>query len=114
MGAAHLDGKVGPMQPPGTHRVSDGSRVEFPAAIAAWTSAARPVPERLAGSYHATITYKELGEEVQEVTGIKTRVLLMSWSRVELFEQVRRDQRAGDLRSGSWLGPIMCTGGRRG
>jgi hypothetical protein len=124
----------------------------------------------LAGSYHATITYKELGEEVQKVTGIKMRVLLMNWigqvpggvsreshlkgqpllspepapagpvfganfgpalvlifasvssarrsgmarSRVELFEQIRRDQRAGDLRSGSWLGSIMCTGGRRG
>ena len=77
--SAHSGGMVGPMQPPGTYRVSDGSRVEFPAAIAAWTSAALPVLERVAGSYHATITYKELGKEVQEATGIKTRVLLMNW-----------------------------------
>lgn len=67
------------MGTPGTYRVSDGSRVEFAAAVAAWTAAAVPVLERVARTYHATISYKELGEEVQQVTGIRTRVLLMNW-----------------------------------
>jgi hypothetical protein len=67
------------MGTPGTYRASDGSRVEFAAALAAWTAAAVPVLERVARTYHATISYKELGEEVQQVTGIRTRVLLMNW-----------------------------------
>ncbi len=67
------------MENPGTYRASDGFRVDFPDAIAAWTTAALPVLERVARSYHATITYKELGDEVQQVTGIHTRMLLMNW-----------------------------------
>ena len=38
----------------------------------------------------------------------------MARSRVELFEQIRRDWRAGGHRSGSWRSGIMCTGGRCG
>ena len=72
-------GIVTGMGTPGTYRVSDGSRVEFAAALAAWTAAAVPVLERVARTYHATISYKDLGEEVQNVTGIRTRVLLMNW-----------------------------------
>ena len=72
-------GIVTGMGTPGTYRVSDGSRVEFAAALAAWTAAAVPVLERVACTYHATISYKDLGEEVQHVTGIRTRVLLMNW-----------------------------------
>ena len=53
----------------GTYRVSDGSRVEFAVALAAWTAGAVPVLERVARTYHATIAYKDLGEEVQRVTG---------------------------------------------
>ena len=67
------------VETPGTYRVSDGSRVEFSAALAAWTAAALPVLEEVARTYHATITYKELGDQVQEATGIYTRVLLMNW-----------------------------------
>lgn len=78
-GAALRSGIVTNMGTPGTYRVSDGSRVEFAAAVAAWTAAAVPVLERVARTYHATISYKELGEEVQHVTGIRTRVLLMNW-----------------------------------
>jgi hypothetical protein len=36
------------------------------------------VLERVARTYHATISYKELGDKVQHVTGIHTRVLLMN------------------------------------
>ena len=68
------------MGTPGTYRVSDGSRVEFAAALAAWTAAAAvPLLERVARTYHARISYKDLGEEVQQATGIRTRVLLMNW-----------------------------------
>ena len=35
--------------------------------------------QRVARTYNATISYKELGGEVQYVTGIHTRVLLMNW-----------------------------------
>jgi hypothetical protein len=67
------------MTPPGTCRTSDGSAVEFSAAIDAWTAAAIPVLEQVARSYHATISYKDLGEQVQGTAGIRTRVLLMNW-----------------------------------
>jgi hypothetical protein len=67
------------MGTPGTYRMSDGSRAEFAAAVAAWTAAAVPVLERVARTYHATISYKEPGDEVQRATGIHTRVPLMNW-----------------------------------
>jgi hypothetical protein len=67
------------MGTPGTYQVVDGSRVEFAAALEAWTAAAVPVLERVARTYRATISYKDLGKEVQQVTGIHTRVLLMNW-----------------------------------
>jgi hypothetical protein len=72
-------GIVTRMRTPGTYRLSDGSRVEYAAALVAWTAAAVPVLERVARTYHSTISYKELGDEVQHVTGIHTRVLLMNW-----------------------------------
>lgn len=77
--AAVGSGIVADMGTPGTYRVSDGSRVEFADAMTAWTAAGIPVLERVARTYHATISYKELGEEVQHVTGVRTRVLLMNW-----------------------------------
>ena len=75
-------GIVTGMGTPGTYRVSDGSRVEFAAALAAWTTAAVPVLERVARTYHATMFYKELGDEVQYVTGIHTGVLLDELDRI--------------------------------
>jgi hypothetical protein len=47
--------------------------------VAAWTAAAIPALERVAGVYHATITYLDLGEQVQDRSGIRTRMLLMNW-----------------------------------
>jgi hypothetical protein len=76
---ASRSGIVTGMATPGTYRESDGSRVEFAVAVAAWTAAAVPVLERVARNYHATISYKDLGDDVQQVTGIRTRVLLMNW-----------------------------------
>jgi hypothetical protein len=83
------------MAPPGTYRVSDGSPVDFPAAVAVWTTAALPVLERVARTYRASITYKELADEVQEFTGIKTRVLMMHWIGQVLGGASRESHRRG-------------------
>jgi hypothetical protein len=67
------------MGQPGTYRQGDRTPVEFADALAEWTAAAIPILERVARTYHGTITYQELGEQVQEATGIRTRMLLRYW-----------------------------------
>jgi hypothetical protein len=64
---------------PGTYREIDKSAVSGPDALVAWVERARPALERTAKTYHATITYKELSEEVQSQSGIRTRRLLQHW-----------------------------------
>lgn len=64
---------------PGTWRVADGQRVEFSEAQRGWADAARQVLLEVAGSYHAYTTYLELGEAVQDRTGVRTRSLLTNW-----------------------------------
>jgi hypothetical protein len=64
---------------PSTYKVADDSAVDVDDARAAWVAVARPALERTAGTYHATITYAELAEEVQEGSGIRTRRLLQNW-----------------------------------
>lgn len=64
---------------PGTYRVADGSRVEFTAAMAAWAPIAYEVLVATASRYRAVITYGELSEEIQERSGIRTRMLLANW-----------------------------------
>jgi hypothetical protein len=66
-------------QGPGTWRVADGSAVAFATAKQAWTLAARDVLIRTARRYHSYITYGELANEVQEVTGIRTRSQMRNW-----------------------------------
>ncbi len=83
------------MRTPGTYRVADGSYVDYSAAIAAWTAAALPVLEGVARTYHATITYQELGDQVQDATGIHTRVLLMNWIGQVLGGASRESHRRG-------------------
>lgn len=83
------------MKGPGTYRVSDGSPVDFQEAISAWTAAALPVLELVAHTYRATITYKELADEVQETTGIRTRVLMMHWIGQVLGGASRQSHRRG-------------------
>lgn len=83
------------MHGPGTYRVSDGSPVDFQEAILAWTAAALPVLERVGHTYRATITYKELADEVQEATGIRTRVLMMNWIGQVLGWASRQSHRQG-------------------
>lgn len=83
------------MRTPGTYRVADGSYVDYSAAIAAWTAAALPVLERVAGTYQATISYQQLADEVQGATGIHTRVLPMNWLGQVLAGASRESHRRG-------------------
>ena len=69
--------------------------VRTAAAIDAWTTAALPVLERVARSYRAAITYKELGEQVQAASGIRTRMLLMNWIGQVLGGAARQSHQRG-------------------
>jgi hypothetical protein len=64
---------------PGTYRESDGSRVDFATAKQAWAEAARPALLRAASVYHGWISYGDLAEEVQTLSGIRTRALMHYW-----------------------------------
>lgn len=67
------------MDEPGTFRVSDGAPVAFATATATWTEVARSTLLRTAMEYQATISYKGLAEEVQVVSGIRTKMLPWHW-----------------------------------
>lgn len=64
---------------PGIYRVSDESVVALSDARAEWGAAAYTILVDTARTYRAVITYKEMAEEVQERTGIRTRMLLTNW-----------------------------------
>jgi hypothetical protein len=66
-------------QLPGTYREATGDRVDFQVALFEWEEAARPSLLSVARHYHATVTYEELAEEVQHLSGVRTRVLLPNW-----------------------------------
>jgi hypothetical protein len=72
---------------PGTYRVADGTRVEFADALATWVPLAYDELVATANKYNAYVTYLELSERVQEVSGIRTRMLLTNWIG-KLLEQV--------------------------
>lgn len=78
---------------PGTYRVADGSRVAFAEAVATWIPLAYDELIATAHRYHAVITYLELSEHVQEVSGIRTRTLLTNWIG-KLLEEVARRAKA--------------------
>jgi hypothetical protein len=72
---------------PATYRAADGARVEFADALPVWTPLAYEELLTTAASYGGVVTYKELGEHVQEASGIRTRSLLTNWM-VKLLEAV--------------------------
>jgi hypothetical protein len=82
---------------PGTYRQADGSAVLFADAVHAWATAAMPALAQTAQTYNGVITYAELGEEVQERTGIRTRMLLMNWIGQVLEEVAPECERRGEL-----------------
>ncbi|RPK75523.1 hypothetical protein EES45_24820 [Streptomyces sp. ADI97-07] len=61
-----------------------------------WAQEAYAVLIDAARTYHAVITYKELGEEVQQRSGIHTRSLLHNWIGSVLAKVVREAHRRGD------------------
>ncbi|MGQ0824239.1 MAG: hypothetical protein ACT4OX_04255 [Actinomycetota bacterium] len=67
------------MSEPSTYRVSDGEAIEFAQAATTWAAAARPVLVELARRYGSLVTYKELSQELQETTGIRTKKLMHHW-----------------------------------
>jgi hypothetical protein len=64
---------------PGPWRTADGSAVELNDAKAAWALSARDVLIKTAKHYNAHVTYKELAEQVQELSGIRTRSPMRHW-----------------------------------
>lgn len=64
---------------PGTRRITDGTAVPFGDAKAAWALAARDVLIRTARRYHGYVTYGELAEQVQLISGVRTRSQMRNW-----------------------------------
>ncbi len=62
----------------------------------AWGSEAYLILVGVAQTYHAVITYKELAEEIQSRTGIRTKTLLHNWIGPILGRVVREAHRRGD------------------
>ncbi|MGH3213950.1 MAG: hypothetical protein ACRDPY_48065 [Streptosporangiaceae bacterium] len=72
---------------PGTYRVADGARIQFADALEDWVPFAHDELLATAHRYNAYVTYLELSERVQELSGIRTRMLLTNWIG-KLLEQV--------------------------
>lgn len=64
---------------PGIYRVEDGSRVSRADALQEWVPIALNELIDTARRYDGLVTYKELALRVQEVSGIRTRVLITNW-----------------------------------
>ena len=57
----------------------DASEVGVEESRAAWAEAARPILIEVAQHYHAVITYKDLAEEAQRVTGVRGTQQMHYW-----------------------------------
>ncbi|WP_305779767.1 hypothetical protein [Nocardia nova] len=64
---------------PGTYRVSDGSAVPFNDALRQWALVAHDVLVDTASKRNEFITYKDLAEQVQALSGIRTRSQMRNW-----------------------------------
>lgn len=60
-----------------------------------WTALAYQQLIRTASTYHETVTYAELAEHVQELSGVRTRMLLPNWIGKLLEEVARKAKRNG-------------------
>jgi hypothetical protein len=81
---------------PSTYRIADGSAIDFTDAKVAWAASARPILEGIARRYRATITYKELAEEVQAASGIRTGMQMRHWIGGVLFIVAHDGHRRGE------------------
>lgn len=62
-----------------TYRVADGSPVWFNDALKLWTPLAYDELLAKARDYNAVITQEDLGDRVQELSGVATRLELADW-----------------------------------
>ena len=65
---------------PGTYRVSDFSQVDFSEALDLWVPLAYESLVETARQYNRWTTYLELTEQVQQASGVRTRMLIGNWS----------------------------------
>ena len=65
------------MSSPAAYRLGDGSPVTDDSARAIWTAVAREVLEEISST--ASITYVELARQVQQRSGVYTRVAAPEW-----------------------------------
>lgn len=82
--------------PRGTYRVTDGQPVKTKDARLEWAVAARPILVSLAEQYDATISYRELAEQVQAATGVRTTQLFRYWIGEVLFHVAEGCAQRGD------------------
>lgn len=78
---------VGMAPAPGTYRISDDSGVQFSEAMNLWVPLAYDWLIGTARRYNGWTTYLELTEHVQQVSGVRTRMLIGNWSG-KLLERV--------------------------
>jgi hypothetical protein len=80
----------------GYWREPDGSPVAYADALRAWADESHHVLHGVAQRYHGVITYKELAEQVQTRTGIRTSALLHNWVGPMLSRVVHDNHRRGE------------------
>jgi hypothetical protein len=66
-------------QPPATWREADGDPIVYSDALSSWTSAARQVLMKTAKTYNAYLTEAELGESIQQISGVRTKSPTRNW-----------------------------------
>jgi hypothetical protein len=84
------------MERRGYWRESDGAALAAEVAYQVWASEAYQVLGGVARTYHAVITYRELAEEAQKVSGVRTSVPFRRWIGRVLYLVVQRAQSQGD------------------
>lgn len=84
------------MERRGFWRESDGTTLTAGEAYEIWANEAYRVLSNVACTYHAVITYGELAEEVQKLSGVRTSVPFRHWIGKVLVLVVHRAHRQGD------------------
>ena len=75
---------------------SDGSPVAAADAQEVWATHAYDALTETARTYHAVITYRDLGKKVQEESGIRTTALLQNWIGLVLGKVMRLAHSKGE------------------
>ena len=80
----------------GYWRDADGAAVAAADAYGIWADEAYETLVGVARTYHTVITYRELAEEVQKASGVRTSVPFRHWIGKVLLLVVHRTHRQGD------------------